>query len=134
MRHIYNDDFDGSSAAADDLFCPSPPGSPSAAQAALLTSSSKLVLASLPPRYPLEFLPANMCVTPAVTLFLRSCVALPFSSAALVDVVDGVNVIDVVDVVGVVVMYVTECFRQKLSFLLFCKAVAAHLLRAQLSW
>jgi len=65
MRHIYNDDFEGSSAAADDLFCPSPSGtgSPSAAQPALLPSSSKLVLASLPPRYPLEFLPANMCVT-----------------------------------------------------------------------
>ena len=27
-----------------------------------LTSSSKLFLASLPPRYSLEFLPANMCV------------------------------------------------------------------------
>jgi hypothetical protein len=64
MRRLYNDDYDGSS---DDVLCPSSTASPTAAQPA---SSCKLVLASLPPRYTLEFLPANMCVTPHLTQFL----------------------------------------------------------------
>jgi hypothetical protein len=72
MRHIYNnDDFDGdnggggASAAADELFCPtSSPYTAEKAEKAIMTSNSKLVLASLPPRYPLEFLPMNMCVPP----------------------------------------------------------------------
>lgn len=70
MRHIYNnDDFEGdsgsASAAADELFCPtSSPYVAEKAEKAIMTSNSKLVLASLPPRYPLEFLPMNMCVPP----------------------------------------------------------------------